>query len=348
MLAAVLHGPGDIRPEEIETPKPGPDEVIIQVKAVGICGSDLPRVLKGTAHYFPIVLGHEFSGLIAELGTEVKGLSLGTKATAAPLIPCLKCRDCQRGDYALCTNYKFIGSSLFGAFAEYVKVPARNVVTFKDQVAFDRAAFFEPSTVALHGLLCSNFRPGLEVAVLGGGTVGLFTLQWAKILGASRISVFDISQARLDLASKLGATAVFNPDQENFRERVKDFTGGRGFDYIFETAGQNATMSLAFELAANKARLCFIGTSTKDLHFPWPLFEKLNRKELNLTGSWMSYSPPFPGREWTWTADRLGDGKLKFDPSFIHRSFPLVQAASAFELFKDPRSVQGKILLTNP
>ena len=346
MHAAVLHGVADLRYEEFETPQAGPGEVIIKVRATGICGSDIPRVLGHAAHYYPIVLGHEFSGVIHELGEGVENLHIGQRATAAPLVPCLQCGDCQQGQYALCRQYRFIGSSLPGSFAEYVKAPARNVVPFDDQVSFVQGAFFEPSTVALHGLRRAGYHGGEQVAILGGGTIGLFTLQWAKQLGARSVTVFDINNERLALASALGADATVNTTQENWPDLVQSVVGEKGYGYVFETAGQNATMNMAFDLAANRAQVCFIGTASKDLAFGWKQFEKMNRKEFDLTGSWMSYSAPFPGAEWSMTADYFSQGKIKFDDRLVFRTFDLSEAQTAFDLYRTPGAVNGKIMLT--
>lgn len=347
MKAAVLHASQDIRYEEIETPRAGHGEVVIRVRATGICGSDVPRVNGDAAHFYPIVLGHEFSGIISEVGTGVEGLRVGQRATAAPLTPCMKCPDCLKGNYSLCKHYKFIGSSLFGSFADYVKVPATNVVPFNDNVDFVQAAFFEPSTVALHGLKVNDYRGGEYVAILGGGTIGLFAMQWAKILGARKVVVFDISDERLALAKRLGADATVNTTRDKFIESAMDHSNGNGYGFVFETAGQNATMSMAFDLASNKARVCFIGTASKDLQFGWKQFEKMNRKEFLLTGSWMSYSAPFPGDEWTMTADYFSDGRLKFDPAFVYRQYHMSKAADAFKQYLEPGAVKGKLMLIN-
>jgi len=347
MKAAVLHGVEDLRYEEIPTPKAGPGEVVIHVKATGICGSDIPRVNGTAAHYYPIVLGHEFSGIVSEIGEGVTNIKIGDRVTAAPLIPCMTCDDCQKGDFALCKDYKFIGSSLFGSFGDYVKAPAMNVVKFNDNVGFIQSAFFEPATVALHGIKCASYHGGETVAILGGGTVGLFTMQWAKILGARKVIVFDISDSRLELAKRLGADECINTTSQNFLQEAMALTKGKGYGFVFETAGQNATMNMAFELAANKASVCFIGTSSKDLSFSWKQFEQMNRKEFHLTGSWMSYSAPFPGDEWTMTADYFSNGKLKFDEALVYKEFPMSKAAEAFKLFKIPGEVKGKLMLVN-
>lgn len=345
MKAGVVHAKEDIRYEEIEKPKPGKGQILIKVKYTGICGSDIPRVNGDACHFFPNVLGHEFSGTIEETGEGVTSLKLGDRVAGVPLVPCMKCEDCQKGNYSLCKNYSFIGSREFGSFAEYVVVPEKNAVRFEDTVSFEQGAFFEPATVALHGLQRVDYRGGKTVAVLGGGTIGLFVMQWAKIFGAKEVVVFDIVEERLALASRLGATGVINTGEEGFLKKAKSLTDGRGYDYVYETAGNTITMKMAFELAANKAQVCFVGTPTKDLSFSVEGWENMNRKEFILTGSWMSYSAPFPGKEWELTAHYFETGNLKFDESFIYKKIPLSEIASAFEMFKIPGKVKGKLLI---
>ncbi|MGI6777306.1 MAG: galactitol-1-phosphate 5-dehydrogenase [Acetivibrionales bacterium] len=344
MKAAVLHAKDDLRYEDYTTPKPGEGEVLVRVKAVGICGSDIPRVLGNGAHFYPIVLGHEFSGEIVETGKNVSTLKVGDRVAGVPLVPCHNCDDCLKGSYSQCKNYSFIGSRVQGAFAEYVSIPEKNAVKFDSTVSFEQGAFFEPSTVALHGIFCACYRGGEDVAVLGGGTIGLFTAQWAKIFGAKRVFVFDIDEERLALAKRLGADVTINTLDEDFKDMVKEYTGNKGFGFLFETAGVDVTMKLAFELAGNKSSVCFIGTPSKDLVFSPRLFENMNRKEFRLTGSWMSYSAPFPGKEWELTSRCFGDGRLRFDQKLIFKKLPLAKAKEGFDMYKTPGLVKGKIL----
>jgi L-iditol 2-dehydrogenase len=326
-------------------PESAPGKVIVQVKACGICGSDVPRVLGTEAHFYPIVIGHEFSGIVVDVGEGVTNVKRGDYVAGCPLVPCMKCDDCMRGNYSLCKHYSFIGSREQGAFAEYVSIPAQNAIPFDPVVPFDLAAFFEPSTIGLHGVLNSGMRGGGTVAILGGGTIGLFTAIWAKLLGADKVAVFDIENARLELAKKYGADRGFNTGTNSYKEEARDWTKGRGFDYVFETAGVAPTEILAFEEAANKGRVTFIGTPHSPLTWTQAQWENLNRKELEVTGTWMSYSAPFPGREWHMTAEYLGDGRLTEDRSLIFREFPLKEITVAFDLFRNPRDVKGKVLV---
>jgi len=347
MKAAVLHANEDLRYEEYPTPELRPGTVRIRIRAAGICGSDIPRVLRNGAHFYPVVLGHEFSGTVDAVGEGVTGFAVGDTVSGAPLVPCMECDDCRVGNYALCRHYSFIGSREQGAFADYVVIPAVNVVKYDPSIPFEQAAMFEPATVALHGLMKVDYRGGDTVAILGCGTIGIFTMQWAKILGAKKVVAFDIVPERLELAKRLGADEVINTMTESTADRVKEVTDGKGFGRVFETAGNTVTLKMAFEVAGNGAAVCFIGTPTKNVEFTPREWEAINRKELHLTGSWMSYSAPFPGKEWELAAHYFATGQLKFDDAIIDRIFPMSRADEAFALYRTPGLVKGKLMLIN-
>ena len=347
MKAGVVHAKNDIRYEEIDKPEVKAGTVLVKVKFTGICGSDVPRVNGDACHFFPNVLGHEFSGIVEEVGEGVTSVQPGDKVAGVPLVPCMKCEDCQKGNYSLCKHYSFIGSRQFGSFAEYVCVPELNVVKFDDRISFEKAALFEPATVALHGLERTGDQGGHTVAILGGGTIGLLTMQWAKIFGASKIVVFDIVDEKLELAKRLGADEGVNTLEENFMEKAMALTDGKGYDYVYESAGNTITMKMAFQLAANKAGICFIGTPTRELTFSVSEWENMNRKEFTMTGSWMSYSAPFPGHEWKLVSHYIATGDMKIDDDIIFKIIPLSQIDEAFELFKQRGAVKGKILINS-
>jgi L-iditol 2-dehydrogenase len=347
MKAAVLYGNEDIRYADYPTPEVQPGTVKVKIRVCGICGSDVPRVLRHGAHFYPVVLGHEFSGDVVEVGEGVVDLKPGDTVSCAPLIPCMKCDDCQKGHFSLCRHYSFIGSREQGGMAEYIVLPARNTVKYDPSIPYEIAAMCEPTTVALHGVLCNEFSGGSPVAVLGCGTIGIFTVEWARILGASKVVAFDIDDSRLALAKRMGADETVNTREQGYMEKAMALTGGKGFDYVFEAAGNPTTIQLAFQMAANKAHVCCIGTPQKDVTMSPSLWENMNRKEFRLTGSWMSYSAPFPGREWSMTAHYMKNGELKFDPDLIYKKYPMSQAREAFEEFHHPENVHGKILLVN-
>jgi L-iditol 2-dehydrogenase len=349
MKAAVLHASKDIRYEEIATPAVGRGEVRVKSVATGICGSDIPRYHADAAHSFPLILGHEFSGYVDEVGEGVTSVQKGDHVVGIPLVPCFECEDCRAGNFSLCKHYSFVGSRRNGSMAEYVTLPEGNVMKIDPSIPFESAAMFEPSTVAIHGVnQCGyTYEPGKTVAILGGGTIGLFTLQWVKILGCDKAVVTDIDAHHLENAKKLGADATVVSLDEDFSDQVAALTGGRGFDYVFVSTGSVAAMKTAFEIAGNKAHLCFIGTPTRELSFSIREWENMNRKEFYLTGSWMSYSAPWPGSEWSMTDEHFAKGDLKVIPEMIHKVYDLKDAETAFNEYLTPQNVMGKILLVD-
>ncbi|MFD0680210.1 MULTISPECIES: galactitol-1-phosphate 5-dehydrogenase [unclassified Paenibacillus] len=346
MKAAVLYAPNDIRVEDIDIPDLESHEILVKVKATGICGSDLPRVLGEAAHHYPIVLGHEFAGVVDQIGSGVTRVKVGDRVVGVPLKPCRQCDDCRSGNYAQCKHYSFIGSRVNGSWAEYVAIPEDNAILFGEDVSFEEAALVEPSAVALHALQLIQFQGGEHVAILGGGNIGLLVLQWAKILGAREVTVFDIDEQRLKTAQLLGADHVINSLNSGSEDKWKSITGGKGFGVVMETAGSDITMRQSFELASNKAKVCFVGTPVRDLTFSHKQFEQMNRKEFTLTGSWMSYSAPFPGKEWETTLHFLRKGQLNFKDIVFSR-LELDQISEAFDLYRKPGAVKGKIMLLN-
>ena len=347
MKAVVFWGNGDIRYMDYAEPRLAPGTVKVRVFAAGICGSDLPRALGTGAHQYPIVLGHEFSGRVVEVGEGVEGLAVGDTVACAPLLPCMACPDCQMGNYSLCRHYSFIGSREQGGFADMVVIPAKNAIKYDPSIPYEMAAMFEPATVSLHGLLVNDYRAGGTVAILGCGTIGIFALQWAKIFGGKTILAYDIDEQRLGLAQRLGADVCINTRTQDYLAETMRVTQNRGCDFVFEAAGNPVTMKMGYEIAANKANYCCIGTPRRDMTFTVKQWEAMNRKEFHLTGSWMSYSAPFPGREWTLTAHYFATGHLKFDPAFTYRQYPMSRADEAFACFQHPEQVHGKILLRN-
>ena len=343
MKAAVLHGEKDIRYEDIETPEIKADEILVKVKATGICGSDMPRVLADAAHYYPIILGHEFSGKVAEIGEDVTSIEKGDRITGAPLVPCHDCIDCARGNFAQCNNYSFIGSRQSGTWAEYVAIPAINAVKIPDDVSYVQGAFFEPTTVGIHGLFEMDFRGGNDVAIIGMGTIGLLTMQCAQALGAKRIFAFDIDEKRLEVAKEYGADYCINTGDSDFKKVIEEKTNDRGFPQVVECAGVEFTEKLSLEVAANKGKVMFIGTPAQEITLAPGDFEHMNRKELTVKGSWMSYSAPYPGEEWDLAGFYFENNQIQIE-KLIDRIIPMSEIAQAFNDI-DQGNVKGKILL---
>lgn len=348
MKAAVVVGKNDIQYKDIPEPVVEPGFVKVNIKHCGICGSDIPRVLNGACHSFPQVLGHECSGVVAEIGNGVTSVQNGDHVVIVPLVPCMKCTDCQKGNFSLCKHYSFIGSRQQGGMAESLVIPEKNVLKIDKNIPLVSAALFEPSTVALHGVLLNNFnpKPTDNICVFGAGTIALFTLQWCKILGGKKITVIGRNKDRLTTATKYGATNVLSTLDENFQEQAAALTNNCGFDYIFDSAGTSETILYSLQVAANKAKVCYIGTPTKPIEFSVKSWELINRKELSVTGSWMSYSAPWPGEEWHKTAEHAQKRDLQINEDMIYKHYSLKDVKQAFENFEKNRSaVSGRIVL---
>jgi len=343
MKAAVLHGPKDIRCENVPIPKIGVEDVLIKTKAVGICGSDIPRVWTGAAHFYPIILGHEISGEIVEVGERVEKFFSGDRVAVIPLIPCFTCSACQEGRYSSCRNYSFIGSRRNGGFAEFVSVPEANIIKLPKGVSFEEGALLEPISVALYALMRGGCTLGEKLAILGLGTIGMFVLQWAKILGGKRIFCSDIVEEKLEIARQLGADYCINSTKDDMKKVVLD-NFDEGLDLVIETVGVPATQVGSLELVRPRGRIVYVGTPHGNVKFSGHQFERIIRREINITGSWMSYSPPFPGRAWTLSAHFLAKRRIKTDILISHR-FKLEKIKDAFEAMVNTSIFSEKLMI---
>lgn len=324
---------------DISIPKPKENEVLVKVSYVGICGSDLPRFFDGGVHQYPQVLGHEFSGIITEVG-ENSDLVIGDRVAVAPLVPCNECEQCYSGNPQLCPNYSFIGSRQQGAMAEYVAVPSQNCLLIPEHVDMKIAAMIEPLTVAIHGIERVRTKAGEKTLVLGAGTIGLMTILALKARGVGEITVIDINDSKLEMAKSIGADVVINP----LKNDLDTFFKQNGlFDLVFETAGSSVTQVQAVRYAERKAKVVFIGTSTKPVNFEAEDFELILRRELELTGSWMSYSAPFPGFEWQSALHYLTEGIIDLTP-LITGIYTLEDGSLPFEKMVEEGSQEVKVM----
>lgn len=326
--------------QEIAIPTPKKKEVLIKVAYVGVCGSDLPRYFDGGVHQFPQVLGHEFSGIIEKIGEEVTTLKVGDRVAVAPLVPCNECEQCRSGHPQLCLDYSFIGSRQQGAMAEYVAVPAENCLIVPKELALKTAATIEPLTVAIHGVERIRTKSGDKTLVLGAGTIGLMTVLALRARGVGEITVVDLNEQKLELAKKVGADVVINPLKTDLDAHFKE----QGLaSIVFETAGNHLTQVQAVRYADRNAKVVFVGTCTKPIQFEPEEFELILRRELELTGSWMSYSAPFPGFEWHAALRYLSTGEIDTLP-LITGIFSLEDQALPFEKMREKDSKEVKVL----
>ena len=266
MLAAVYHGPEDLRVEQRATPAAGPGEVVLRVDYASICATDL-RILRGVHRKFGPgtvrVPGHEVVGTIADIGAGVsRGLGVGQRVFVAPNIGCGHCRQCLRGENNLCANYEALGITLDGAFAEFLRIPAPfveqgNVMPFPDALDGAAVALAEPFACVLRGQHALKVGSGDVALILGAGPIGVMHVLAAKAAGAAKILVSDLAPARLEMAARLGADRVVNVREESLPDIVATETEGRGADVIVVAAGVREAMESAPALAAINGRINF-------------------------------------------------------------------------------------------
>jgi L-iditol 2-dehydrogenase len=320
MKALNLYGPQDVRYEDIALPQVyQDDDVIIQVKTAGICGSDISRFGKIGSYNPGLTWGHEFAGVVTATGHAVTTLKAGDRVVACPCFPCFECEYCQSARYAKCTSLKVLGGHHAGAFAEYIRVPAANVVKIPDDLGFDLASFVEPSAVVVHGLDQVSLKAGATVAVVGCGTIGQLAVQWARIYGAGKVYALDTEDQKLDVAREAGADASFNVMNADFTAHFLAMTQGRGVDLVIESSGNAGGIAGAMNLASKGGTVLLLGIPYGDVTFDRTSFEKIIRNELTVRGSWNSLSAPFPGREWETSLHYMQKGLLNPRLLITHR-----------------------------
>lgn len=311
MKAAVLHSLGNITVDYVDIPEISEDEVLIKVKFAGICGSDVPRSMITGARMYPLILGHEFSGVVAEVGSSVSEVQPGDPVVVAPLVPCGECQYCKAGHFGLCEHYNIIGTGSNGAFAEYVKVPKRHVLKIPAQLDLETAAGIEPATIGYHGLQKANIQPGETVVVMGCGSIGQLTLQWAKVFGASTVIAVDIFDEKLEFAKELGADITINSKKVDPIAEIRKITNG-GADVVIETAGSVITQEQSILASKKKGRVVYLGITHKGLNLSEETTDHLMRGEVSVQGSWNSYTPAYPGIAWKATLDYMTKGQIEF------------------------------------
>lgn len=247
--------------QDVPIPEYGPNEVLIKVEAVGICGSDIHSY---TGHHPfvnpPIVLGHEYSGIIAAVGENVEGLETGQRVTSEIAVTCGKCFNCKRGRYQLCEHGKYLGNvGIDGAMAEYLVIDAERVHAVPDNMTPEQVSMVEPLAVAFHAVRLSNFKVGDTVMVIGAGVIGNLTAQVFKLAGARTLIVTDVIDARLDLIKRQGADVVLNPGKTDPAEYVREHMAPDKLDVIFDCVGNEATLDQAINTARKGTEVILVG-----------------------------------------------------------------------------------------
>lgn len=289
MKSAVFYGKHDLRVEEHEMPEVGPKDVLIQVKACGVCGTDVHIYEgdKGAAEVTPpTILGHEFSGVIAEVGSEVTNYKAGDRVCIDPNCYCGACEPCRNGVAHYCEHMIGYGTTVNGGFAEYCAVNERQVYKLGDNTSFEQGAMTEPVACCLHGMDMCEIRPGHQVVVIGGGMIGLLMLQLSKLAGAAKVALLEPVESKREVGKKLGADICIDPLHEDVKARLKE-EGMTWVNTVIECVGRPSTIEQAIDIAGNKAVVMMFGLTKPDETISVKPFE-IFRKELVLKASYIN------------------------------------------------------------
>ena len=325
MLAANLHAVGDLRCEKIDVPQLDQNEVLINLKACGICGSDLPRVYSKGTYHFPTVIGHEFSGIVEYDPLDVLN---GMRVCVFPLLPCYRCESCKAGQYATCSNYDYYGSRRNGGMAEYLAVKRWNLILLPENVSYDEGAMCEPVSVARHAVKRLGLSGGENLLISGAGPIGIIEGQWAKIYGAKNVYYFDINQKKLEVAEKFG-----------FHEYTSDVR----IDCCIEGTGNEKALARCLEAIKPFGKLVLMGNPSKDVNMTPATYWNILRKELTVLGTWNSLYNETEN-DWIESIKAISEGKIKLLPLITHR-YTLDRCNEAFEMMKNSDEFYNKVLI---
>jgi L-iditol 2-dehydrogenase len=326
MKALLLSEYNHLEMTEVPSPTPGADELLIQIAACGICGSDVHGYDGSTGRRRPpIVMGHEAAGVVVGAGSEVDGFMPGDRVTFDSTVYCGKCVYCLRGEVNLCNQRQVIGVSCgeyrrAGAFAEYLAIPARIAYRLPDNFSFAEAAMLEAVSVALHGVAVAEIKGGETALVIGAGMIGLLLLQAARAAGCSRVFVSDVDATRLKLAADLGADSTFLASGAPLVEEILRRTDEVGVDVVFEAVGREETIAAGIDATRKGGTVTLVGNISPQIMLP---LQKVVSRQIRLQGSCASAG------EYPQAIELISSGKIKVD-SLITAVAPLSEGPAWF------------------
>lgn len=288
MKALVLESNGNLRYKDIHDPEAKADECLLRVKTAGICNSDIFRAYNNGAYFYPLIMGHEFSGVIEETGTGMQHIKRGDRVAIYPLIPCKSCEYCKREDYAQCVNYDYYGSRRQGGFAQYVAVKEWNLLSIPEEIGFEEAALLEPLAVAIHAVRRFKFKGGDSLAIFGAGVIGLaITKYLSNIINKQNIYIIDHNDFKLSIAKDYGVRTINPLSSKDWLKKLIGDTDG-GVNSVIEACGAVETYKQSLEIVKSRGKIIWIGNIHNDLHLEKSLVSSILRREIGINGCWNS------------------------------------------------------------
>lgn len=343
MNAYVLEGVNNLKFKSVGIPEITGNEVLVEVRAAGICGSDIPRIFVTGTYSFPTIPGHEFSGLVVKAADEQNNHWVGKRVGIFPLLPCMKCNNCRKGNYELCDNYNYLGSRCDGGFAEYVSVPAWNLIELPENISFEEAAMLEPASVALHSAKIAEVKKGDNVVIYGLGTVGLLIAQWVRFLGAKKVMLIGNYRGQKELANKLGFKHWHDTTSDSIKW-IKEQTNGKGVDIAIDAVGANETISNAINSVNVKGKVILVGNPKSDIKLEKDCYWRILRRELTLLGSWNSHYSQYETSDWVEAVRAISNKKIILKDLITHK-FTFDKLNDGLDVMRNKNIYSNKVML---
>lgn len=348
MNAYVLHGVNNLKLENIPVPELMDDEALIEVKAVGICGSDIPRIFETGTHKHPLVPGHEFSGIVVSVANKENSSWIGKRVGVFPLIPCYQCSQCKNHYYEMCRNYSYLGSRQDGAFAEYVKVPVKNLIELPPNVSFEVAAMLEPMAVAVHAIRRISISNSNTIAIQGLGTIGMLIAVFLKNLNVDNVIFVGKKNIQRQIVKKLGFPDknFFDIRSQNVVEEINTATKNQGVDVFFECVGKNDTVNNSILVTRPFGNVVLVGNPASDISFDKNVYWKILRNQLTVKGTWNSSFLHCESDDWNYVLKILEQNLVEPSVIITHK-FSLNELKIGLDIMKNKTEEYCKIMLVN-
>lgn len=333
MKAYVLHGVNNLNYEDIKMPDCPKGWAIVEVRAAGICSSDIPRIFTKGTYHFPTIPGHELSGEVYSVAEEEYEYLVGKKVGVFPLIPCRKCEQCEEKHYEMCNSYDYVGSRRDGGFAEFVAVPIWNLIELPDNISYTSAAMLEPLSVALHAIKIGCVRKGDNVAIIGTGMIGICAGQWAYRFGAKTVTIIGRNESKRVIVEKCGIEYAICKDSSEIGQ----------YDFVLEAVGTPSAISLAISGALPGGTVVLMGNPSGDIMLPQNLYWRILRKQLTLKGTWNSSYDGTSASDWTEAVNALAKNEINVQPLISH-VFNSDNLAEGLKLMREHKEPYCKVM----
>lgn len=338
MKGYVLEGIGQLTYKDVPVPVVKDKEVLVEVKAAGICGSDIPRIYETGTYHFPTIPGHEFSGRVVETGKRVG---------VFPLIPCRTCPSCRKKQYEMCSNYNYLGSRCDGGFAEYAAVPEWNLIELPEQVSYEEAALLEPASVALHSVRRLDWEEPIEtVTLLGLGTIGVLIAEWLNISGVKKVYASGHSEGHGRLMQSVTTDEYMycNAKKTDIPAWIAEQTSQQGTDVVMDCVATAESLADAIACVRPGGQIVIVGNPKGDILLEKNIYWKILRKQIRVTGTWNSSFTHEDKDDWNTVLQKAAAGELNLQKLISHR-FSFEDLHEGLKVMRDKSEFRNKVMI---